>query len=56
MIAAAVSLIMGIYSFSLPKTEPVKNSQDPLAFIKAFGMLKDRNFSNFYACSVCGYN
>ena len=47
VIAAVVSAIMGVYSFSLPKTEPIKDSQDPLAFIKAFGMLKDRNFLIF---------
>ncbi|GIT57527.1 MAG: hypothetical protein Ct9H300mP18_09560 [Candidatus Neomarinimicrobiota bacterium] len=28
---------MGAYSFTLPKTEPVKNTQDPFAFLKAFG-------------------
>ena len=47
VIAAVVSAVMGVYSFSLPKTEPIKNSQDPLAFIKAFSMLKDRNFLIF---------
>ena len=36
VIAAAVSLIMGIIVFLSKNRALVKNSQDPLAFIKAF--------------------
>ncbi len=47
MLAGAFSFIMGIFCFFLPHTPPEKESPDPLAFRKAFVMLKDRNFLVF---------
>jgi len=47
MLAGMFSFIMGIFCFFLPHTPPAKESPDPLAFRKAFVMLKDRNFLVF---------
>lgn len=47
MLAGVFSFIMGVFCFFLPHTPPAKESPDPLAFRKAFVMLKDRNFLVF---------
>jgi len=47
MLAGIFSFIMGLFCFFLPHTPPAKESPDPLAFRKAFVMLKDRNFLVF---------
>jgi nucleoside transporter len=47
LLAAVFSLIMGVQSFSLPKTPPRKEGQKPWAFLEAMRMMKDRNFLLF---------
>ena len=45
MIAAAASVLMGFYSFTLPNTPPTKNARNPYAFLEAFKLTKNRNFA-----------
>ncbi|SMO97592.1 nucleoside permease [Gracilimonas mengyeensis] len=57
LLAAVASLVLGIFSFTLPKTPP-KISKDETVSIKdmlgldALKMLKDRNFLVFFIASV----
>lgn len=51
------SLVLGLYSFSLPKTPPVKNkdqkeSISDILGLKALYLLKDRNFLVFFIASI----
>lgn len=48
-LAGIFSIIMGIQAFSLPHTPPKKKGVNPLAFMDAFRMLKDKNFLIFIA-------
>lgn len=48
MLAGIASLIMGVFSFTLPHTPPAKDeAADPLAFREAFVLLKNPNFLIF---------
>jgi len=47
MLAGIFSLIMGAFCFLLPHTPPTREAPEPLAFRKAFVMLKNRNFLTF---------
>lgn len=48
MLGGIVSLVMGVFCFTLPHTPPAKDeAADPLAFREAFVLLKDRNFLIF---------
>ena len=49
--AAVASAIMGLFCFSLPKTKPIDSKQNPLAFLEALSLLKDRNFLIFMLAS-----
>ncbi|WP_299089879.1 nucleoside permease [uncultured Metabacillus sp.] len=55
-IAAAVSLLLGVYSFTLPHTPaPAKGkplSVRDLLFLDALAMLKDKNYLIFIVCSM----
>ena len=51
MVGAACSLLMGIYCFTLPHTPPKKEGENPLAFLEAIQMLKDKNFLVFILVS-----
>jgi len=46
-LAGILSLIMGFQSFTLPHTPPKKEGVNPLAFLEALKMLKDKNFLIF---------
>jgi len=46
-LAGVFSLIMGLSSFMLPHTPPKKEGANPLAFLEAIKMLKDKNFLIF---------
>ena len=46
-LAGVMSVIMGFQSFSLPHTPPQKEGVNPLAFLDALKMLKNRNFLIF---------
>jgi len=47
MLTGVVSLAMGGFCFLLPHTPPQQEGADPLAFRRAFELLKDRNFLAF---------
>lgn len=47
LLAGILSLVMGLFAFSLPHTPPKKEARNPLAFVEAFKMLKDKNFAIF---------
>jgi len=49
--ASACSLLMGIYCFFLPHTPPIKRAAEPLAFLSALSLLKDKNFFIFMLVS-----
>jgi len=47
ILAGAFSILMGLFSFALPKTPPKREGAKPWAFLEALKMLKDRNFLIF---------
>ena len=47
LLAGILSLIMGIFSISLPHTPPKKEASNPLAFVEAIKMLRKKNFAIF---------
>jgi nucleoside transporter len=51
LLAAVMAAIMGVFSFTLPHTPPQKNAANPLAFLDALKMLRDRNFAVFMIIS-----
>lgn len=51
LIAAGISLIMGLFCFALPHTPPKREASKPFAFLEAIAMLKDKNFLIFMLCS-----
>ncbi|WP_299758652.1 nucleoside permease [uncultured Pontibacter sp.] len=57
MMAGVASLILGIYSFLLPKTPPVKNQEKSSSISEILGLdaiklLKNRNFLIFFIASI----
>ena len=59
MMAAIASLILGVFSFTLPKTPPVKSTENTgkesigkILGLDAIKLLKDRNFLVFFICSI----
>ena len=59
MMAAIASLILGVFSFTLPKTPPVKSTENTgkesigkILGLDAINLLKDRNFLVFFICSI----
>ncbi len=51
LIAAACSAAMGVFCFALPHTPPRKTTENPLAFLEALSLLRDRNFLIFMLIS-----
>jgi nucleoside transporter len=56
LLAAAASLALGIFSFTLPRTPPAKSSaggglREALG-LDALGLLRDRNFLMFFVASI----
>jgi len=51
LLAGALSGLMGIVCLALPHTPPAKEGTNPLAFVEAFRMLKDKQFLLFLAIS-----
>jgi len=51
LVAGVFSLIMGVFSFFLPKTPPQKTGTKPWAFLEALKMFKDKNFTIFAVIS-----
>ena len=55
--SAIVSLVLGIFSFTLPKTPPTKSSKEKVNIREIIGLdalklLKDRNFAIFFISSI----
>jgi nucleoside transporter len=50
-LAAIFAVGLAILSLALPHTPPKKEGSDPLAFMKAFRLMSDRNFAVFMAIS-----
>ncbi len=50
-IAAGMSVLMGLYSFTLPHTPPSKSTKNPYAFLEAFKLTANRNFAVLLAIS-----
>ena len=47
LLAAVFSIVMGLFSYSLPHTPPSKESKNPLAFLEAIKMMRNRYFAIF---------
>ncbi len=47
LLAAVMSIALGLYAFTLPNTPPSKDKANPLAFVAALKMLKNTNFAVF---------
>lgn len=45
LLAAGLSFVFGVFAFSLPNTPPSKQAGNPLAFLDAVGMLRNRTFA-----------
>jgi nucleoside transporter len=50
LLAAAASLVLGLFCFALPRTPPSK-SENPWAFLAALKLLRNTNFAIFMAIS-----
>jgi len=50
-LAGMFSIIMGLQAFSLPHTPPKKEGSNPLAFVEAIKMMRDKNFLAFVIIS-----
>lgn len=51
LLAAAISLALGLYSFFLPHTPPSGQPGDAIPFVKALGLFKDFSFAVFFVVS-----
>lgn len=51
IVAAVLSLALGVFSFVLPHTPPSGKKGDALPFLRAFGLLKDPGFAIFFLLS-----
>jgi nucleoside transporter len=47
LLAGIFSVVMGIFAFTLPYTPPNKEGKNPLAFLEAIKMLRNKNFAIF---------
>ena len=45
LIAGGLAVLMGLYCFSLPHTPPEREKGKALAFVEAFGLLRQRDFA-----------
>ncbi len=57
LMAGAASLLLGLFSFTLPKTPPTKRSGEKVSVkqllgLDALSLLKDRNFAVFFIASI----
>lgn len=51
-LAGGVSILAALMSLTLPHTPPAKESSDPLAFTKAFALLRDPNYRVFFIIAL----
>lgn len=57
LMTSVTSLILGLFSFTLPKTPPKKNTNEKASLsemlgLNALSLLKDRNFAIFFVSSI----
>lgn len=50
-LAGALSILLGLFSFALPRTPPAREGTNPLAFLEALALLKNPNFLVFMIIS-----
>lgn len=51
LMAAALSVVLGLFSFALPHTPPTGKKGDALPFVRAFGLLLNPSFGIFFGIS-----
>lgn len=51
LMAAVLSVVLGLFSLTLPHTPPSGKKGDALPFLRAFGLLKDFSFGVFFGIS-----
>jgi nucleoside transporter len=51
LMAAGLSVALGLFRFDLPHTPPSGKKSDALPFLRAFGLLKDPSFAIFFGLS-----
>lgn len=51
-LAGGISLLAALACLALPHTPPAKESSDPLAFTKAFSLLRDPNYRVFFIIAL----
>ena len=51
-LAGGISVLAALLSLTLPHTPPAKESSDPLAFTKAFNLLRDPNYRIFFIIAL----
>jgi len=51
LLAAGFSILLGLFSFTLPHTPPRREGANPLAFLDAIKLLKNKDFAVFMAIS-----
>jgi predicted MFS family arabinose efflux permease len=51
-LAGGISVLAAVLSLTLPHTPPAKEAADPLAFRKAFGLLRDPNYRVFFIIAL----
>lgn len=51
LLGAGLSLVLGIFSLTLPHTPPTGKPGEGMPFLKAFGLLRDRSFAVFFGVS-----
>ncbi|MCS7191205.1 MAG: MFS transporter [Fimbriimonadales bacterium] len=51
-LAGGISILAALACLTLPHTPPAKEATDPLAFTKAFGLLRDPNYRVFFIIAL----
>ena len=51
-LSGGISVLAALLSLTLPHTPPAKEAADPLAFRKAFGLLRDPNYRVFFIIAL----
>lgn len=52
VLAGGISILAALACLALPHTPPAKEATDPLAFTKAFGLLRDPNYRVFFIIAL----
>ncbi|CUU36586.1 nucleoside transporter [Armatimonadetes bacterium DC] len=52
VISGAISILAALLAFTLPHTPPAKEAPDPLAFMRAFSLLRNPNYLVFFITAL----